>query len=477
MTDGMRGILAAGILAAGLGIAPLRAQQRIQTIGVTTGVVAYRNIRDDVTAPASVATDEATITTVTARFAGWVEQVSADTTYQHVVRGQPLCVIYSPDIYAAEQEYLFAVRNQKALAISTIGGVAAGAASLVADARARLEQQQVPAEEIARLERTGRARRRFTVTAPETGVITQRLALPNLRVEAGARLYTLAALQPIWVVAAVNESDLGRVRVGQAASVTLDAFPGRRFAARVNFIVPSVDAASRTGQLRLVLPNADLALAPGMYGSATIAVPMGRQLVIPASGVLQSGTQALAFVDLGGGRFDPRPVQLGPQVGEQFIVRGGLRAGERIATSADFLIASQAQLAEAAGSYAPPPAGVGAASTPAPSPAPSARMSLTTDPSPPRPGANRFRVRLTDAQGAPISGANISLALTMPAMPAMGMAAMKVTVLLADQDGGFYEGSGRLGSGGSWQATLVASKGGRILARQHLTLRAGGGME
>lgn len=471
MTSAARTLIALGCLGSGLA-----AQQRLQTIGVTTAVVAYRNVHDQISTVASVATDEATITTVAARFTGWVEQVFADTTYQHVVRGQALCIVYSPDLYAAEQEYLFAVRNRAALAPSGVPGVAAGAAALLADARARLQQEQVPEDEIARLARSGTARQRFTVTAPETGIVTERRALPNMRVEAGTRLYTLSALQPIWVVAAVNESDLGRIRLGQPARVTLDAFPGRSFSAQVDFIVPQVDAASRTGQVRLVLPNADLALSPGMYGSVAIAVAMGRQLVIPASGVLQSGTQSLAFVDLGGGRFDPRPVRLGPQVGDQFVVRGGLAAGERIATGASFLIASQSQLAAAAGSFLPPPPGV-AATAAAPTPAtPAASISLTTAPSPARQGTNRFRVRLADARGIPIAGAVVTLTLFMPAMPAMGMAEMKATVRLADQGGGLYEGTGTLGSGGNWQVTLVATRQGRLLARQQTSLRATGGM-
>ncbi|HVA63527.1 MAG TPA: FixH family protein, partial [Terriglobales bacterium] len=212
------------------------------------------------------------------------------------------------------------------------------------------------------------------------------------------------------------------------------------------------------------------ALLPGMYGQARIAVALGRQLVIPAGAVLQTGDQPLAFVDQGGGRLAPRPVELGTRVGDLYVVRGGLRPGERIARDASFLIASEEQMSAGAGSYAPPPPGVGAAG-----PQAGARLELTTAPSPPRAGANLFRVRLTSAGGSPLAGAQVSLTLYRPAMPAMGMAASNIVVALADQGGGLYEGRGNVG-GGTWQATITATRQGQALARQQRSLVVVGGM-
>ncbi|MGH9487990.1 MAG: FixH family protein [Terriglobales bacterium] len=454
---------------------PLVAQQRIQAIGTPTATVRYQNLNDTVTTVASVAIDTATITVVSARFDGWVEQVQAATPFQRVRRGEVLCTIYSPDIYAAEQDYLFAVRNQTTLAPSPIPGVASGAASLVGDARQRLEQLLVPQPEIARLERTHRAKKFFAITAPETGVISNRKAFPGVRVNAGVPLYRLEALHPIWVNALVEESDLGRVRAGQTATVRLDAYPGQSFRAQVALVEPQVEPASRTARVRLILPNADLALSPGMFGQATIDVPLGRRLVVPASAVLESGTGAMAFVSLGGGQFNPRPVQPGPQIGDQMVILKGLHAGERVATGANFLIASEAQLSAAAGSYAPPPPGVSAHATPLSS-APNGHAALTTSPSPARKGKNTFRVYLTTASGAPITGATVSVTLAMPAMPAMGMAGMNVTVPLQPQGGGHYSGTGALGSGGNWQVTVLARKHGNVVVRVRTSLRVQGGM-
>ncbi|HEY8056187.1 MAG TPA: FixH family protein, partial [Terriglobales bacterium] len=177
------------------------------------------------------------------------------------------------------------------------------------------------------------------------------------------------------------------------------------------------------------------------------------------------------FVAAGDGQFSPRTVTVGPQVGDAIVIRGGLRAGERVAAGASFLIASEAQLSAAAGSYAPPPPGVaGAPATPA------ATLLLTTDPSPARKGSNTFRVLLRDARGAPIAGAQLTLTLAMPAMPAMGMAAMRVTVAMHDAGGGRYQGSGTLDSGGQWQVTMVATQAGRVVARAQTSLRVQGGM-
>ncbi len=450
------------------------AQQRTQGIGVPTAVVGYQDVRADVSTVVSVATDEATETEVQLRFAGWIERVYANTTYARVQRGQPLLRVYSPDLYAAEQEYVFAARNRARLAASAVAGVAAGAASLLADARARLQQEQVPAVEIARLERSLRPRSRLTIPAPASGIVTERDALPNQRVEPGQRLFRIAALSPIWVNAEVNESDLGRVQVGQPVRLQFDAFPGRVFRAPVDFINPQVDAASRTARVRMVLANGDGALLPGMYGQARIGVALGRQLVIPASAVLQTGEQPLAFVDQGGGRLAPRKVELGPRVGDVYVLRGGLRAGERIARQASFLIASEEQLSAGAGSYAPPSPGVGAAVPVAR--AAGARLMLTTAPTPPQVGSNVFRVRLVSAAGAPLAGAQISLALDLPAMPAMGMAGAKAVVALTDQGGGLYEGRGRLGSTGTWQVTITATRQGQTVARQQMSLVVVGGM-
>jgi len=205
----------------------------------------------------------------------------------------------------------------------------------------------------------------------------------------------------------------------------------------------------------------------------SLKVPMGSQLVIPASGILQSGTREIAFVERSDGYIEPREVQLGSRVGDDFIVLKGLKAGEQIVTSANFLIDSESQLQAALGSFVPPPPGAGAAGA---INAPEANVELATDPSPPHKGANTLRVRLADASGGPISGAEVSVTFSMPAMPAMGMAAMRTQVPLTEKGNGLYEGSGQLGSGGTWQVTILAKKNGQVVASKQLSVNATGGM-
>src|SRR5258708_5976875 len=189
----------------------------------------------------------------------------------------------------------------------------------------------------------------------------------------------------------------------------------------------------RTVRARLVFSNPGLKLTPGMFVNVSLKVAMGRKLVMPASGVLQSGTRQIVFVSRGNGYIEPREVQLGSRAGDDFIVLKGVKAGEELVTSANFLIDSESQLQAALGTFVPPPPGAGAAGA---INSPKEKAELTTEPDPPNKGANTFRVNLTDASGGPISGAEISVTFSMPAMPAMGMAAMRTQVSLAEKRNG-----------------------------------------
>jgi Cu(I)/Ag(I) efflux system membrane fusion protein/cobalt-zinc-cadmium efflux system membrane fusion protein len=287
------------------------------------------------------------------------------------------------------------------------------------------------------------------------------------------RLYTIADLSVVWVQAQVFQNDLGRIKVGDPARLTVDSFPGRTFSGRVDFIYPQVDMDTRTAKVRVVLSNPAFQLKPGMFVNVALKVPMGSQLVIPATGVLQSGAREIAFVQRTDGYIEPREVQLGPRVGDNFIVLKGLNEGEQIITSANFLIDSESQLQAALGSFVPPPPGAGTAAA---MNAPRSSVELSSDPTPPHKGANVFRVKLTDAVGSPVSGADVSVTFFMPAMPAMGMAAVRTSVTLSDKAGGLYEGSGQLESGGTWQVTILAKKNGQIVASKQLSVNATGGM-
>src|SRR5207237_7881921 len=193
-------------------------------------------------------------------------------------------------------EYLLAKQNRNLVAASSVPGVAAGATSLVSAAAERLKQWEVPAREIAQLETTGEVRHEVEIDSPVSGYITERNALPNLYVQPETRLYTVADLSTVWVYANVFQTEMARIKIGDPATVTTDAYPGRAFNGQVNFMWPQVDMTTRTQRVRLVFSNPDMKLTPGMFANVRLRIPLGRQLTIPASGVLQSGTRQMAFV-------------------------------------------------------------------------------------------------------------------------------------------------------------------------------------
>ena len=451
--------------------------QRMQSIGVQTGTVEYKQIDNDVRATGNVDIDERLLAYVQVRFPGYIRKVFANATYLYVRKGEPLFTIYSPDLVATQQEYLLARQNQKALSTSTVDGVAAGAAALSTAAEQRLQQWEVPQSELARLKATGKPITDLTINSTVSGYITEYNALPNMYVEPSTRLYTVADLSSVWVYAQVFQNDVGRLRPGDAASITVDSYPGQTFFGRIDDILPQVDLATRTVRVRLVIANRGLRLKPGMFVDVDLKSPLGRQLVVPASAVLQTGTRQVVFIDQGDGNLDPKEVILGPRAGNEFVVLKGLKVHQRIVTSANFLIDSESQLQAAAGSFAPPPPGAGNAS-PVANGASSGqvRIDFTTDPNPAHKGSNTFRVKLANTTGAPISGAQVNIAFYMSAMPAMGMSAIKTTLTLGDKGNGLYEGQGNLGSEGSWQVTITAQENGKTLATKLLHMDAEGGM-
>lgn len=459
-------------------LAPIQlTPQRMQSIGVTFGTAQIRAVSNDVRVTGNVDVDERRLATVQVRFPGWIRKVFVDATYDYVRKGQPLFTVYSPDLVTTEQEYLLARKNQQELQHSSVSDVAMGAQTLVDAAKERLQHWEVPPTEIAKLESTGKVITEITINSPVSGYVTERNALPNMYVQPQSKLYSVADLSAVWVCAQVFQTDIGLIKPGNPAIVTVDAYPGKTFTGRVDSILPQVDMNTRTIRVRLVFANPGLLLKPGMFVNVTLKSPAGKSLTIPAPSIFHSGTRNLAFINQGGGNFEPREVELGSRVGDDYVVSKGLKEGESLVTSANFLIDSEAQLQAAAGAFVPPPPGAGAAAAMnAPESAPQANVELTTDPSPPHKGSNVFRVKLTGANGSPFSGAQVNVTFFMAAMPAMGMAAMKTTVDLTDKGGGMYEGKGDLGSGRTWQVTITARQNGSVIASKQLTVNAMGGM-
>lgn len=462
-------------------LAPMQiSPQRLQQIGVTTAVAEMRDVSDHLQVPGNVDIDEERLAYVQTRFPGWIQHVFANATWQYVRRGQRLFTIYSPDLVSTEQEYLLAKQNQMAFApvmhagsAGTSGTAAQESSWLVQAAEERLRQFDVPPAEIAALVQSGKVQREIAVVSPASGYITERNALPNAYVQPDTKLYTIADLSTVWVYANVFQNDVGRLRPGDTALVTVDSYPGRTFSGHIDQILPDVDPATRTIRVRLVFSNPGVALKPGMYVTVNIHVPLGRQLVIPASGVLQAGTREIAFLDRGQGNLEPRVIQTGPQIEDSLIVLSGLRPGDRIVSSANFLVDSEAQLQSALGSFSPQSQPAAGSNAPA---AQSVRIDFSMEPSTPRKGPNTIRVRLTGSDGKPVGGAQVTVTFSMPAMPAMGMGAMRTVATLLDEGQGMYSAPLELHSGGAWQIMVVVLRNGRTAATKQLSVDATGGM-
>ena len=286
--------------------------------------------------------------TVTTKVDGFVERLYVDFTGRQVARGEPLFDLYSPMLVAAQQELLLAVRLRSSLGAAPTSETAQNADSLVAASRRRLGYWDIDAEQIAELERTGGVRRVLTLRSPATGVVLQKNVVQGQAIMAGAPLFQIAGLSTVWLEADVFENDLAAVRLGLAADVSFDAYPGQPMRGRVTYVYPTVDPVARTGRVRIELPNPGGRVRPGLFGTVRIAASLGaRGVVIPRQAALVTGDRQLVFVEAPDGRLMPRLVTLGVETDSLVEVRAGLRAGERVVATAAFLLDAESDLGAA----------------------------------------------------------------------------------------------------------------------------------
>lgn len=329
---------------------------RLQVLGVRTAPVEMRGaLARIVRATGSVQLDERHLAVVTTKVEGWVEKLEVAATGAVVRRGQVLAWIYSPDIVAAEREYLVAA----SLAAAGHEGEAHGEpGALIEASLQRLRALDVPEDEVARLRRTGQTARRIAVRALADGIVTDKLAIEGMRFGPGDPLYRTADLSTVWLIAEVQETEMGSIRPGQGASVSFVAFPGRAFAGTVDFIYPVMNQQTRTARLRILVPNRDLALRGDMYASIAIDIDDAAKTepspVLLDSAVIDSGTKQIVLVERGEGRFEPRSVKLGAR-GEGYVrVLDGVKAGERVVVGANFLIDAESNLRSALQAFIAP---------------------------------------------------------------------------------------------------------------------------
>jgi membrane fusion protein, copper/silver efflux system len=328
--------------------------QRQQIIGLHTAPVTVGPVGGSWRTVGRVAVDETRVHHVNVKVAGFVERIYVDYVGKLVRAGDPLFTLYSPELLSAQQEYLIALRTRKALGAGSgplhpeAGGPGRGfggaGEDLVAAARQRLRLWDIPEAEIARLERTGAPRKTLTLYSPSTGVVTRKDVVQGHRLQEGDMPYEITDLREVWVLADAYETDLSRLELGMAATLTLQAFPDRSFKGRVAFIDPLLDPRTRTAKVRLAFPNPTGELRPEMFGEVTLQAPPREGLRVPADAVIDSGTRKVVFVALGDGKFQPREVKLGATGADLAEVLSGLRAGEQVVTRANFLVDSESLL-------------------------------------------------------------------------------------------------------------------------------------
>ncbi len=320
------------------------APEKQQLIGIQYGEVTLQPLAKSIRAVARLAYDETRIVRVHPKTEGWIDRVYVDFTGQLVRKNQPLLSIYSPELVATQDEYLLALRARDKLGDSSFKEVADGAGSLLEAARRRLELWDMTDQQIREVERTKKPLKAVTLYSPADGFVLARSAYEKQRITPETELYSIADLSTVWAVADFYEYEIHDVRLGQRIALTIPTFPGRSFVGRVNYIYPQLDNTTRTLRVRAEFPNPDFMLKPDMYADAELRIDYGRRLAVPQEAVLDSGTDQRIFVARDDGYFEPRRVVLGDRVDDKVIVLSGLKAGEKVVTSGNFLIDSESAL-------------------------------------------------------------------------------------------------------------------------------------
>ncbi len=322
--------------------------EKQQLIGVRTATVEREQVRRTIRTVGRVTFDETKVSHIHTKVTGYIEEVFVNFVGKVVAKGDPLFTIYSPELVSTQQEYLIALRGKKYLSDAPYREITNGADSLLSAARERMRLWDVSDEEISSLEKEGRVKRTLTMYSPASGIVTERAVFPQGRyVNPEMDLYTIVDLSTAWVLADVYEYEVPYVKVGQTATMRLSYAPGKSYVGKITYINPTVDPKTRTAKARLEFPNGNLELKPEMFADVEIAIDYGKQVVVPQEAVLDAGTEQVVFIARGEGYFEPRKIQVGAKVEYRVIVLDGLRPGETIVTSANFLIDSESRLKSA----------------------------------------------------------------------------------------------------------------------------------
>jgi Cu(I)/Ag(I) efflux system membrane fusion protein len=319
---------------------------QIREFGVTFGTAEERALQDEVRAVGIVAVDETRLEQVAPRFGGYVERLYVEATGAPVRRGQPLMEVYSPELFAAQLELLAARRLQRAPGAAEVPGMPTSTVDLVTAARHRLTLAGMSGAQVEQVLRDGEPLRAVTILAPAAGVVLEKGVVQGQAFQPGQALYTIADLGRVWVEVELRGADAALVHAGSMAEITLDALASTPIAGRVEYVYPTVDAAARTVRARVVVANGTGVLRPGMFATVRLTTPARRALTVPATAVVRTGERAVVFVDMGGGTLMPHEVELGRATSDQVEVLAGVERGQRVVTSAQYLVDAESNLAD-----------------------------------------------------------------------------------------------------------------------------------
>ncbi len=317
-----------------------------QLIGLNTTSVAIRPLQKVIRTVGRIEYDERKMATVNTKYEGWIEKLRVNATGSYVKKGEPLAEIYSPELLATQREYLNALKwKNSTKKDSELGALLIKDAETILEAaKQRLKLWDITEEQIKKVEGTGQPIKTLTLYSPVSGYVTQKTAIQGMKVMPGDKLFDIVDLSSVWVLADIYEYELPVVKLGAPAVISLSYFPGKEFLSKIDYIYPTLAGETRTAKVRFTLPNPGGQLKPQMFTDVTLKINLGKKLVVPEDAVIDTGTRQIVYVDKGDGNFEPREVSVGLKTDQMVEVTRGLRVGEKVVSSANFLIDSEAKL-------------------------------------------------------------------------------------------------------------------------------------
>jgi Cu(I)/Ag(I) efflux system membrane fusion protein len=389
---------------------------------------------------------------------GWIKQLFLTSNGQFVRKGAPLFSLESTTLQTTQLEYVQALKKRDQAKSSDVPDYSDRV-------REKLAFLDMPSDQVKALEAAGRPLPAVVFRAPSDGWVMDLQAVRGMRVVPGETICRILDLATVWVEADLRELDRGLVHEGSRATVTVDAFPGERFNARV---VSVVDERSRTTKLRLELPNPGGRINPGMNATVLLTAQLGAGLVVPRDAVLDSGSQQTVFIARGNGHFEPRTVTVGHRTDDSIQILSGLQAGEQVAIGANFLLDSESQLQSALAHFSTdeptPPSPTAAAGE--------LSVTMETTPNPPRTGDIAIEVMARTPDGRSLTDGEVQVIFSMPAMPSMNMPAMRTEARLTAGTDGLFRGNGHLSMAGRWDVAVKALSRSGVSGMAHLSLVA-----